>query len=176
MAATGVGTTGHRQLQLCMSSFLTVSSPTRTIWGWHSNMADSWWSSLGRRLCSMQVGMQRTHTTQIQQTKYFPESQWERRKEQQCGPDEQISQQGHISKVDSRYQTAQTLCSLALVKERELVHMHHALGWSTLESFWSSWEFLLSNRWCGWKNKSRQLNVRFQRFSLHVSHELNKNK
>lgn len=172
VSVTGVRATG---LQPCTSCFLTVHFPTGTIWGWHPNMADSWWSSLGRWLCLMQAGVLRTHPTQMQQIKHLAKSLWERRKKQQCRPDEYVSQQGHISKVDSRYQTAQTLCPLALVQDRELVHMHHAPGWSALESFWSPGGFLLSNRWCGWKTKSRQLTERFQGFSLHVSHELNKN-
>ena len=49
---------------------------------WYLNMADSWWSSLGRWCCSMQVGMVKAHSTQMKQGKYFPESQWERRKKQ----------------------------------------------------------------------------------------------
>lgn len=49
---------------------------------WYLNMADSWWSLLGRRCCSMQVGMLRARSTQMKQAKYFPESQWERRKKQ----------------------------------------------------------------------------------------------
>jgi len=161
VSAAAVRTAGDTQLQPCMSCFLTVSLPTRAIPGWHSNMEESWPSSPGRWLCSPQAGLLKTHTTETQQTKYFPEPQWERRKKQRCRPDELVSLQIHISTVHSRHQTAQTLCSLALVQERELICVHHAPGWSALESLWSPGGFLLSNRWCGWKNKSRQLTVRF---------------
>lgn len=90
---------------------------------WHLNAAESRWSSRGGWLCQMQVGMQSTHTVEMQLAKCFTVSQWERRKTQQCRPDEQVSQQGCISEVDSRYRTEQTLDSLELVRER--VHVCH---------------------------------------------------